>query len=184
MKPSFLLPLLTCLLVGVSLPVQADPRLTVRQEGNVIIVAGALEPDVAPAEAWSVLTDYDRFPEFVPGIRLNRVVKDNGSRKLVEQQGELMAGTLKVPYFGTMQIDEKPSKEMRILFLNGLFKDVQGTWQLSGKKPVKLSYEMRMDLMKSPYPPAMAHAIAQQQVNTWVAVFSAEMERRKNRNKP
>lgn len=167
---------------GLAQLVQSEPRLSVRQEGNIIIVSGWLQPDVTPAEAWRVLTDYERFPAFVPGIRANRITTDLGARKVIEQQGEVTAGSLKIPYGGTMLISETPEREMRIVFLNGLFKDVQGTWQLGRKRPVRLSYEMRMDLMKSPYPPTLANQIAEQQVRNWVAVFAAEMERRQSPN--
>jgi hypothetical protein len=37
---------------------------------------------------------------------------------------------------------------------------------------------MHMDLMKSPFPPPLAPAIAEQQVRTWVEVFGREMERK------
>ena len=46
-------------------------------------------------------------------------------------------------------------------------------------RPLKLTYRMDMDLMKTPFPPPLAPAIAEQQVRTWVEVFGREMERRK-----
>ena len=174
--------LLIAALLGIA-TASADTPLSFRQEGNIIIVSGWLQPNVEPSAAWDILTDYEHFPEFVPGIRLNRIVTADDRFKIVEQQGELMAGSLRVPYGGTMRITEIPQHELHILFLNGLFKDVEGTWLVGKKRPVKLSYELRMDLMKSPYPPSMANLIAEQQVKLWVSVFAAEMERRQNKKR-
>lgn len=154
------------------------PRMSIRQEGNLLIVQGSLQPAVDPATAWAVLTDYDSHDEFIPGIRLSRVLSSQERQKLVEQQGEVMAGSLRVPYGGTMRIDESPMEGVSIVFVSGLFKDVRGEWLLGRKSPAKLTYEMRMDLLKTPYPPGMANLLAEQQVRQWVTVFAAEMERR------
>jgi ribosome-associated toxin RatA of RatAB toxin-antitoxin module len=178
--------LLGSLLLVICLPAFAAseaPAMSIRQEGNLLIVRGWLKADVDPAIAWAVLTDYEQHPRFVPGIRLSRIVSSSERQTLLEQQGEVLAGSLRVPYGGTMRIDESPMQGMTIVFLSGLFKDVRGEWQLGREKPVKLSYEMRMDLQKTPYPPMMANLLAEQQVKQWVAVFSAEMERRQKNSR-
>lgn len=155
----------------------AEARTHVRQEGNLLLVDGWLEVNVERALAWSVLTDYERFPQFVPGIRMNRLLGERDGGKFVEQQGEMNANGLRMPYGGQMRIEEVPGQGLRILFLNGLFKDVQGEWKIGGAKPLRLEYRMRMDLLKAPFPPMLATRMAEQQVRVWVGAFAGEMER-------
>ena len=59
-----------------------DVRRT--DDGEVSIVATALiAADIRTA--WGVLTDYERYPEFIPGVRSSHVVMRQGDRARVEQ---------------------------------------------------------------------------------------------------
>lgn len=156
----------------------AETHVSVRQEGMLLRVEGWLTTPVDVATAWSVLTDYSRFPDFVPGIRQNQVVEAKGNTKMVSQQGELAMGTLRMPYEGTMRIEEAPREGISIQFLSGLFKDVEGQWQVGRSRPLKLTYRMQMDLMKTIIPAPLVSPMAEAQVRLWVTVFAQEMERR------
>jgi len=153
-------------------------QVQVRMDGPMLVVDGWLETAVDAPLAWSVLTDYEGFTRFVPGIRANRVVRREGPVRWIEQQGETLAMGLRMPYVGRMRVEEIPGQRIAILFLSGPFRDVRGEWRIGEGRPLRLAYQMRMDLMKSPYPPALAGGIAEQQVRMWVDVFATEMERR------
>lgn len=161
-------------------------HLSVRQAGSQLSVEGWLETAVSREVAWSVLTDYARFPEFVPGILANRVLDSAGRVKTIEQRGEIVTGLLRLRYEGTMRVEESPGSGLSILFLSGPFKDVRGAWRLEPsekQQPFRLVYQMDMDLMKSPFPPPLAPSIAEQQVRMWVDVFAREMDSRMERRK-
>lgn len=143
----------------------------------MLTVEGWMTPNVDVAAAWSVLTDYARFPRFVPGIHVSRVLERSDGAVLVEQRGEIGAGQLRVPYDGLLRIEETPHERIRIQFVSGPFKDARGEWGIQAGKPPRLGYRLHMDLMKSPFPPPLAPGIAEQQVRTWVEVFAREMER-------
>lgn len=159
----------------------AETGLSVRQEGVQLTVEGWLKTPVDRATAWSVLTDYPSFPQFVPGIHSNQVLEARNGVKLIEQRGEVVSGPVRLVYAGQMRVEERPDKGLDILFISGPFKDVRGEWNMEPGRPLKMIYRMRMDLTKSPFPPPLAPAIAEQQVRTWVEVFGREMERRKAR---
>lgn len=156
----------------------AETQVNVRQEGMLLRVEGWLTTPVDADTAWGVLTDYTRFPDFVPGVRRNLVVETKGNTKWVSQQGELAVGNLRMPYEGTMRIEEAPGEGLDILFLTGLFKDVRGEWQVGRGRPLKLIYRMKMDLMKTVIPAPLVSPMAEAQVRLWVTVFAQEMERR------
>lgn len=166
----------------------ADMHVDVRQSGMQLSVEGWLDTRVSRELAWSVLTDYERFPDFVPGIRANRITRAEGNEKTVEQKGEISTALFRLAYEGAMRVEETPGKGLTIRFLTGPFKDVRGEWRMEAgedKKPrtLRLVYQLDMDMMKTPFPPPLAPAIAEQQVRTWVEVFAREMEARMDRRK-
>lgn len=158
--------------------VPAGTRFSLRQEGLILWVEGWMLTRADRTTAWAVLTDYARFPEFVPGISSNQVLESGLGTKTIAQRGEVMAGQVRMPYEGIMRVTEVRPVGMDIQFLTGPFKDVEGSWRMSAGHPLKLTYSMRMDLSKTPFPPPLAPTIAQQQVSTWVDAFGREMERR------
>ncbi|MDD5390775.1 MAG: SRPBCC family protein [Gallionellaceae bacterium] len=182
MKPLRYFALLFSLLVPqASAIAAADTPLTVIQSGSLLSVEGWLETRATREIAWSVLTDYEHFSDFVPGIRANRVLESQGRVKTVAQSGEVVTGMFKLLYEGTMRIEEYPDEGLSILFLSGPFKEVRGEWRMERaekKRPLRLVYRMNMDMMKTPFPPPLAPSIAEQQVRTWVDVFAREMDKR------
>lgn len=159
-------------------PPVGGAQLVTRQEGAFLVVEGWLETRADLDTAWAVLTDYTRFPEFVPGITSNRVLAARDGHKTIAQRGQIMAGQVRMPYEGQMEVNEHVKEGLDIVFLSGPFKDARGSWRITPGRPLKLSYSMRMDLNKTPFPPPLAPAIAQQQVSAWVDVFGREIARR------
>jgi ribosome-associated toxin RatA of RatAB toxin-antitoxin module len=169
---------LSCLLLQ---PLHAaETRMNVRQAGSMLIVEGQLEVPVNQTTAWAVLTDYARFPEFVPGLNGSRLLEERNTLKLVEQRGTVIAGQFRMPFQGVVKIEEhKPEGHpgiIRVVFVSGPLKDVQGEWNIKPGKPLDLSYRMQMDMLKSPFPPPLAVTIIEQQVRTWVEAFAREMQ--------
>lgn len=154
-------------------------RTSLRQEGNILTVEGHIPTSADRAVVWAVLTDYTRFPEFVPGIHSNRILEQRDGFKLIEQRGMIANTQFQMPYQGVMQVEERKREGvpegMKILFVSGPLKDVQGEWKIQAGKPIGLNYRMRMDLTKTPFPPPMAASLVEQQVRTWVDAFSREM---------
>lgn len=154
------------------------PAVNFQLQGTRLVVSGELTVPVSPATAWGVLTDYERVPEFVPGMRVSRVVERNGNTRVVEQQGEMLANNMRMFYLGTLRVVEEPSEKLSIQFLSGTFRNMQGQWTLQGRDaPVKLTYQVDFDT-GTPYPSPVMVAMLQQQVTHWVSSFAAEMERR------
>jgi hypothetical protein len=79
---------LACALVVPSPPAQAAGNtLDVRRDGGTFFVLASAELAADPRVAWDTITDYERLPEFVPGIERSRVLARDGNRLTVEQRG-------------------------------------------------------------------------------------------------
>lgn len=159
-----------------------QPQVRTVLSAEQISVEGSLVTPVSRDIAWAVLTDHEHFPGFVPGLQSSLVLETRGSDKIVAQRGEITAGP-RLRYDGTMRVEEQHGEGLRICFLSGLFKDSEGEWRLTGDRPVTLAYRLRIDLKKSPLPPPLAGAIAEQQVRVWLSALASEMERRQTGKK-
>jgi len=156
----------------------ALPAVNFQQQGTHLLVSGELTVPVSPATAWAVLTDYERVPEFVPGMRVSRVLEQSGNTRVVEQQGEMQANNMRMLFMGTLRITEEPTSRLSVQFLSGTFRNMQGQWTLQGKRaPVTLAYQLDFDA-GTPYPSPVMVGMLQQQVIHWVTSLAAEMERR------
>jgi len=160
---------------------QTVGQTRIHQEGNFLTVEGTVSAPVTRVAAWAILTDYSRFPEFVPGIHSNRILQQRNNFKLIEQRGMITSDQFEMPFQGVIQVEEIKRDgvpdSIKILFVSGPLKDVQGEWNIQPGKQLGLTYRMRMDITKTPFPPPMAVLIAEQQVRTWVDAFSREIKR-------
>lgn len=85
-----LIQMLLLIWLGMAAVQGAETGLSVRQEGNQLVVEGLSQTSVDRATARAVPTDYSRFPEFVPGIHSNQVVESKNGVKLIEERGEVI----------------------------------------------------------------------------------------------
>lgn len=165
-------------LIGASHVMAAPtPEVNLHQEGTVFRVSGELTVPVKPATAWAVLTDYERVPEYVAGMRVSKLVEKTGHVRVVDQQGEVMANNMRMLYQGTARFVEEPSSKLSVEFLSGPLRNMQGQWTVSGKRaPVKLTYELVFNA-GTPNPSPIMVGLLQQQVTHWVTSLATEMER-------
>lgn len=154
----------------------AQPVLETRLAPGLVTVSGRLDVPVERARAWQVLTQPDRFPAFVPGLKTSRTLEQRGATRLIAQSGELTAGP-RLRFEAVVRSDEIAGEGVKLQFLSGPFKNSSGEWRLSGERPVTLAYQLRVDLTQSPLPPPLAGQIADQQVRVWLNALAEEMQR-------
>ena len=80
--------------------------------------------------AWSVLTDYENFSNFLPNVASSKVIDTQGNQKIFEQVSivDLWLFTEQ----STLQISAQETQKQKIDFqmVKGDLKNLQGTWQL------------------------------------------------------
>jgi carbon monoxide dehydrogenase subunit G len=94
-------------------------RVEVVKQGEVYVVDAALDVAVPIAEAFAVLTDFDRMARFVPNLTESRVRSREGSRVWVEQKGVARFGLLRFPFDSVREIDLAPDESVRSRQLSG-----------------------------------------------------------------
>ena len=104
---------LAAVLAGVApraLAEQVHVDVVRRGDTTVIEASAMLAADVAGA--WQVLTDYERYADFIPGVQSSRIVARNGPAVVVEQTDQLPLWPWRVPVRVTYAIDESPPREL------------------------------------------------------------------------
>jgi ribosome-associated toxin RatA of RatAB toxin-antitoxin module len=85
----------------------------------------------APFEiVWQTLTDYDRLPEFIPGMRSSRVIERRGSTVVVEQLGEARFLFITYPIEVTIASTERPPHALEVSVLKGNLKRLDGAYRI------------------------------------------------------
>jgi hypothetical protein len=97
------------------------------------------------ATAWRVLTDYDRYVEFIPDLRLSHVVARRGAIVTVEQFGDASLWFLKVPVHITFEITEIAPNRIQSRAVAGSLRALTSCYALTLVAPgIRLDYVGRV----------------------------------------
>ena len=117
-------------LIWISLAAAAEVTVQVARQENAFQVDTNLLVAVAKRVAWQVLTDYDNFASFVPGMRSSRIVSAPGEPLLLEQKGESGFLLFRVPIEVVSRVEEVPLNTIRFQSVGGNLTNKRGEWAL------------------------------------------------------
>ena len=80
---------------------------------------------------WDTLTDYERLPEFIPGLKRSRVLSRDGPRAIVEQSGEARFLIFSFPIEVTLESLELPPTSIRVRALAGNLRHLEGAYEVT-----------------------------------------------------
>jgi carbon monoxide dehydrogenase subunit G len=109
------------------------------EQGLTVTATALLNTDIATA--WQVLTDYDQYAQFIPGLHSSRVVGRIGARVTVEQSVEMPLWLFRAPADITYAITEMPPNRLQSRSSGGCACSLESTYSLSGTQShVRLDY--------------------------------------------
>ena len=124
----------------------ADPEVGVTRERDVFRVHAAALVAVDVKTAWQVLTDYNRLAEFVPGMRLSRVLSNAGEPLRVEQDGDVGVLFFNRAFRIILEIEERPFERLAFHGAGGDIKHMEGEWRLRAEGPsVRVEYDVQLE---------------------------------------
>ena len=117
---------------------------TTRQGDHIVIEASAeLQADVRIV--WQVLSDYDRLAEFIPNLKVSRVLSRTADGVVLEQQGEYAFLFFSQPIDVRLLIIEMPPHRIVSRAMAGSFREMTGSYELTPVPGgVRLRYAGRM----------------------------------------
>lgn len=108
----------------------AAPRVEARRDGDAIVLSARVPLHASRQQAWEVLTDYERYPAFVPDLKRCRVVERNGATVLLDQEGEAGFVLFHYPIRMRLEVTEQPTSRVDARALQGNFRQMDGTYEL------------------------------------------------------
>ena len=133
------------------------------------------------AMVWATLTDYERLPQFIPGIRQSRVLSRKGDVVTVAQTGQARFLMFTVPIDVTVQSTERPPGSIEVQRISGTLKQLQGRYDTDAvpDKPgwVQLRWQGVIE-PENPLPPLIGELLMRRMINDQFAGLVHEIERR------
>jgi carbon monoxide dehydrogenase subunit G len=130
------------LAVALALPVAAAATIAVESErdGDVVNIHARAFLNVDVATAWRVLTDYNRYAEFIPDLRVSRVIARRGATVTVEQSGDA-TWLFRFPVEITFEISESPPSRLQSRAVAGSLRSLVSSYTLTPANPgTRLDY--------------------------------------------
>lgn len=91
--------------------------VTVSRSGNVFEVTSQSRIHASREIAWAVLTGYDGYPDFVPGMKSSRYLSQDPLR--IEQSGVFGVLFLRKRIQSTLDVQQLPMSEIRLVSVKG-----------------------------------------------------------------
>lgn len=115
-----------------SVQAQAAEDLVVEasRKGAFVEVRARATIDAPLSVIWTTLTDYERLPEFVPGLKKSRIVSRIGPTVVVEQSGEARFLMFSFPIDVTLESVERPPASIRVRALSGTLRYLEGGYEV------------------------------------------------------
>ncbi len=166
---------------------QDNVRFDVQAQRNgALIEVRALALVNAPLSiVWSTLTDYERLPEFIPGLASSRVIARDGSRVTVAQTGQARFLFLTVPIVVTLESTERPPHVVEVRRIAGTLRYLRGRYEaipVSGQQ-VQLRWTGSIS-PEAELPPLINTALTRLSIEEQFAGMVREIERRAGNRPP
>jgi ribosome-associated toxin RatA of RatAB toxin-antitoxin module len=160
----------------------AEISVQTTRHGDSFEINASAEIEVSVADAWKVLTDYDRLAEFIPGMLESRVVSRDGSNVVVDQRGETSLLFLTFPMRVRLAIEEQPYVRIASIAIAGNFKELTGVYLLQAKDAgMRLRYEGKFT-PDFGFPPLLGTLIVRNTAEKRFSAMVYEIEKVRRRN--
>jgi hypothetical protein len=148
------------------------------RRGATVEIHAVAQLNSDAALAWHVLTDYERYTEFVPDLRTCHVVSRDGATVVVEQSGDAVLGALRWPIGVTFVIREFPPDRLESRAVAGSLRALDSTYTLAAPDHgIRLIYDGRVTLGFAFFGP-IEEATVQRNVARQFEALVTEIERR------
>lgn len=155
-------------------PLQTD----VTREGRVLQVRATLAADTPAATCYTVLADFDRLEEFIPGLVSSDVLSAPGEPIRLHQVGKASAAFFHVTLDVTLAVHVEPPRRIEFERVAGNLRQMQGSWTVSGDEH-RCDIAYRADIEPAFWvPPLIGPALMRNQVEAQLEGLLQELHER------
>jgi carbon monoxide dehydrogenase subunit G len=135
------------LLVSFAATASAQPSakaVSVHEQRGTYSVVARFAVEQPPAVALMVLTDYERIPHFMPGVRTSTVLEHTAGRTVVEQEAVSSIMMFSKRVHLVLEIDERPDTLLFRDRCGRSFAHYEGAWRIAaaGDDRTIITYEL------------------------------------------
>jgi len=116
--------------VAVQAPGAQDVGVDAQLQGNALAISTHATIRAPLPIIWQTLTDYDHLAEFIPGMRMSRVLQRHGATVIVEQVGEAKFLIFHYPIDVVVQSDEHYPATIAVHVLSGNLRRLAGAYRI------------------------------------------------------
>ena len=135
--------------------------------------------------AWKVLTDYDRFSEFLPGVKSSQLIEKNSNGKVFEQTNKVKTLVFSVESKVKISTTESYPQQITFTAIEGDLKTLNGEWLLEPVSPypsappnqVLMTHKVRVEPAKAPSD-GIFYNIYESSLKETIAAIKKETEKR------
>ncbi|MEM1279484.1 MAG: SRPBCC family protein [Cyanobacteria bacterium P01_H01_bin.152] len=107
---------------------QAGEVVMLGSEGTYTVLSLVSAP---VRSVWDVLSNYERFPEFLPSVVSSRILERRDNRVLVERKDSRKLGILPIRVKIVTENVEHPYDRIDYRMVDGTLDEMNGTWELT-----------------------------------------------------
>jgi len=177
--------LVAALLCLLGMDVRAQPiDVRVELRGEQVIVDVQAMVAAKPADAWSVLTDYEHMARFVSALKSSAVVSRKGNALEVEQTGEAKVGFMSFSFYSLRAVQLTPEKEIRSQLIRGDFKSYEFSTRIAASGEGTLIVHHGEYVPSRWVPPGVGPSLIKAQTSKQYAELVAEILARRRIGTP
>lgn len=137
---------LSIVVAGVGAATAATVTVSTERGGDAIDIHASALLNADTTTAWRVLTDYTRYTDFIPDLRVSRVISRKDARVIVEQSGDAALWVFKLPLDITFDVSEFPPTRLQSHATAGSLPVLDSTYTLNpAGTGVRLDYAGRVN---------------------------------------
>ncbi len=158
----------------------SDVDVEATRNGELIEVRARATIQAPLAVVWSTLTDYERLPEFIPGLKKSRVISRVGATAIVEQSGEARFLFMSVPVEITLECTERPPN-IDVRRIAGTVRYLRGRYEteVSGTDPTQVHLRWLGAIApEAELPPLIGEVLMRLSIEQQFIAMVNEIERR------
>ncbi len=156
----------------------ATVAIDVATHANMIEIEASAMLDADAPTAWRVLTDYDHYADFIPGLQASHVIARNGAVVTVEQTGNVLFWLFPIPLDVTFEITEAPPTRLISHVVAGGLRALNSRYVLTPEAAgTRLEYSGTLDSGLPLFDPIERAAVRQNIARRFQALAN-EIERR------
>ena len=150
----------------------------IERQGEYITVNASALMQVDARIAWEVLSDYDHLAQFIPDMKISRVVSRDGNRVRVEQKGDFGFFFYRQPVEVMLEVVEEPQRRIDARRISGNIRDLETRYELKASDAgVKLDYVGRF-IPEFSVPPFFGMAMVRRVIERRFRAMVEEIVRR------